>query len=156
MSNEDLLRPTLSEYRRPPAIYHSTGFFLSTFFGGPVATAVYGLCNSYRLGRLRIDLPVFIALAAAAYFLVLLFQRSGQMAGIMELVGDAPRPTIEFTLRVLALVCYFAIYLMHRKFFRAAQVSGVQPLSGWVPGLAAFVIGNVANQAFIGWLLQHH
>jgi hypothetical protein len=156
LSNEDLLRPTLSEFRRPPAIYSSTGFFLSTFFGGPVGTVVYGLCNSHRLGRLRIDLPVFLALAAAAYFLVLLFQNGGQMAWIIDQVGDAPRPSLEFTLRVLALGCHFAIYLMHRKFFRAAQVSGVKSLPGWVPGIAALVLGNVANQAFIGWILQHH
>lgn len=156
MSNDDLLRPTLSEYRRAPAIYSSTGFFLSTFFGGPAGTAVYGLCNSHRLGRLRTDLPVFLALAAAAFAVVFLFEQGGQMTWIVDLIGDSPGPSFEITLRVLALGCHFAIYLMHRRFFRAAQVSGLKPLPGWVPGIAALVVGNVANQGFINWILKHH
>jgi hypothetical protein len=156
LSNEDLLRPTLSEYRAPPAIYSSTGFFLSTFFGGPVGTVIYGLCNSHRLGRLRTDLPVFLALGAAAFFMVFLLQQGGQMAGIIDLVGDSPAASFDVTLRVFALGCHFAIYLMHRKFFRAAQVSGVDPLPGWIPGTIALVAGNIANQAFIRWILPHH
>jgi hypothetical protein len=156
LSNDDLLRPTLSEYRRAPAIYSPTGFFLSTFFGGPVGTVVYGLCNSLRLGRLRTDLPIFLALAAAAFAVVFLFQQGGQMARIVELIGDSPGPSFEITLRVLALGCHFAIYLMHRRFFRAAQVSGLKPLPGWVPGVAALVLGNLANQGFINWILKHH
>lgn len=156
MSNDDLLRPTLSDYRQVPAIYSSTGFFLSTFFGGPASAAIYGLFNSYRLSRLATDLPVFLALSGAAFFVVFLFQQGGQMAWISELVGDAPRPSVEFVLRALALACYGAIYLMHRKFFRASQVSGIKPLSSWVPGIAALLLGYLANQAFIEWILKHH
>jgi hypothetical protein len=156
LSNEDLFRPTLSDYRRVPSIYSSTGFFLSTFFGGPVSAALYGLFNSHRLSRLAVDLPVFVALAAAAFFVVFLFQQSGQMAWLADYFNDSRRATLEFVLRALALACYGAIYLMHRKFFRAAQVSGIKPRSSWVPGIAALLLGYLANRAFIDWILKHH
>ena len=87
---------------------------------------------------------------------MVVFQNGGQMAWISNLAGDAPRTTLEFVLRALALACYGAIYLMHRKFFRAGRVSGNKPLSSWVPGIAAVVLGYFANQAFIDWILKHH
>jgi hypothetical protein len=156
LSNEDLLRPTLSDYRQVPALYSSTGFFLSTFFGGPLGAVIYGLCNSQRLGRLWADMPVCVALATGAFFLVYAFQQGGQMAGIADLLGTGPRRTFEITLRAFAMASFGAIYLMHRKFFRAAQVSGSKPLSSWVPGIAAVVLGYFTNQAFIDWILKHH
>jgi len=156
LANDDLLRPTLSDYRQVPAIYSSTGFFLSTFFGGPVGAAFYGLCNSQRLNRLWTDLVLFVALAAAAFAMLVLLQRGGQMDAFAELIGTDRRRTFEISLRALALVCFAAIYFMHRKFFRTAQVSGVKPLSGWVPGLAAVILGYFANLGFIDWILKHH
>ena len=66
LSNDDLLRPTLSDYRKPPALYNSTGFFLSAFFGGPLGAAMYGTANCHRLGRLSRDLPVIVGITAVA------------------------------------------------------------------------------------------
>lgn len=156
MDNEDLLKPTLSEYRQVPALYGSTGFFLSSFFGGPVGAAFFGLCNSQRLNRLWKDLPVIVAIAAAAFFVVFLLQSGGTMASIADLIGTSPRRTLEITLRALSLAAFGGIYLMHRKFFRAARVSGMTPLSSWVPGIAAVLLGFWANTAFIDWFLAHH
>jgi hypothetical protein len=156
LDNDDLLRPTLSDYRQAPALYSSTGFFLSSFFGGPVGAAVYGLCNSYRLNRLATDLPVIIALAAAAFFLALVFLNGGQMAGIADLLGAPPRRTVEVVLRAFALACFGAIYLMHRRFFRTARVTGNKSLPSWIPGIAAVVLGYFANQAFIDQFVPHH
>jgi hypothetical protein len=146
LSSEDLLRPTLSGYRQAPAIYSSTGFFLATFFGGPVGAAVYASFNSYRLGRWSADLPVYVALAAAPFFVVLLLFKNGDLA----------RGTVEVALRALALACFGAIYLMHRKFFRSARVAGVKPLSSWTPGILAVLLGYLANTAFILGILEHH
>jgi hypothetical protein len=156
LSNEDLLRPTLSEYSQPPAIYSSTGFFLSAFFGGPLGVAIYGACNSKRLGRLAADLPMLLALVVGVYFLVHVFARGGQIDSLAQLMGGSLQWTTQLTLRAFALACYGAIYLRHRRFFRAAQVSGVKPLSGWVPGIAAVVLGYLANHAFIQAFVEHH
>jgi len=156
LDNDDLLRPTLSDYRRAPALYSSTGFFLSGFFGGPIGTGVYGLCNSYRLGRLKSDLPVVIALVAAAFFVVLLLNNDGQMADLATLLGTRPARTFEVTLRAMAMACFGAIYLMHRKFFRAARVSGAKSLSSWVTGIVSTLVGFLSNTAFIAWILTHH
>ena len=62
--------------------------------------------------------------------MVFLFEQGGQMTWIVDLIGDSPGPSFEITLRVLALGCHFAIYLMHRRFFRAAQVSGAEATAG--------------------------
>ena len=156
MDNDDLLRPTLSEYRQVPAIYSSTGFFLSSFFGGPVGAAFFGLCNSQRLGRLWHDLPVILASASGAFFVIFLLHSGGQMPRVAELIGADDRRALEITLRALALAVFGAIYLLHRKFFRAARVSGTEPLASWVPGIASVLLGFWANTAFINWILAHH
>jgi hypothetical protein len=155
LDRDDLLRPTLSEFRQAPALYSSTGFFLSSFFGGPLAAGIYGTFNSYRLQRLSGDLPVYVALVAGTYFLTLVFQNGGQMAGIGELLGASAARTVEIVLRVFALLTYFVIWLMHRRFFRTAQVTGTKTLSGWLPGVVAFGLGFVANQAFFAWIIEH-
>ena len=59
-------------------------------------------------------------------------------------------------MRALGLASYGTIYLMHRRFFRSARVSGAKAVSGWVPGIAAVVAGYAANAAFLTWLLKHH
>jgi hypothetical protein len=156
LDRDDLLRPTLSGYRQVPALYSSTGFFLSSFFGGPVGAAFFALCNSQRLNRLWRDMPVIVAAASAAFFVIFLLQSGGQIPDIGQLIGAGARRTLELTLRALALAVFGAIYLMHRRFFRAARVTGVQPLSIWVPGIAAVLLGFWANTAFIGWILAHH
>jgi len=155
LDNEDLLRPTLSEFRQAPALYSSTGFFLSSFFGGPLAAGVYGTFNSYRLNRLTSDLPIHVALVAGAYFLALVFQNGGQMAAIGDLLGSRSARTIEIVLRAFGLATYFAIWFVHRRFFRTAQVTGTEPLSGWLPGVIAFGLGFLANHAFLSWIIGH-
>lgn len=154
MDNEDLLKPTLSGYRQPPALYGSTGFFLSAFIGGPVGAAVYGSVNAWRLGRLAKDLPVIVAIAAAAYLAMLELDRQGVLAQIMAALGGRGR-NFGIILRGLGLACAGAIYFLHREFYRAATVTGVAPKPGWVPGIAASLAGIVANMAFVGWILRH-
>jgi len=156
LDNDELLRPTLSGYRQTPALYSSTGFFLSSFFGGPLGAVVFAACNSHRLNRLAADLPVYAILAAASFFLVLVFQNGGQMADIADLLGTRAGRTAEITLRAFALASFGAIYLMHRKFYRAARISGNKSLPSWIPGIVAVLLGYFANQAFISRFVLHH
>ena len=155
MSNEDLLRPTLSDFRTPPSLYNSTGFFLSAFFGGPVGTAVYAIANSYRLGRVSRDLPVIIAITAAAFLLLIELQRIGTLDSLSAVLDGPLSRNMEIFLRALGIACFGAVYFMHRGFFRAARVSGVRPRPGWLPGIAAVVAGMATNIAFTAWI-QHH
>lgn len=156
MDNEDLLKPTLSDYRQVPALYGSTGFFLSSFFGGPVGAAFFALCNSQRLNRLWQDVPVVIALAAAAFLVIFLLQSGGTLSAIADLIGASSARALEITLRALSLGVFGGIYLMHRKFYRAARVSGVTPRPSWIPGIASVILGFWANTTFINWFLAHH
>jgi len=156
LNKEDLLRPTLTEYRQFPALYSSTGFFLSAFFGGPVGAVLFGLCNSRRLARLSNDLPVFITCGLVAFLVMYLFEGSGVLAALGYALGTGPRRTSEIALRALALGCFGAIYFVHRNYYRAAKVSGAASLSAWIPGIAAVALGALANHAFIASILAHH
>jgi len=156
LSNEDLLRPTLSAYSRPPALYHTTGFALAAFFGGPVGAAVYSLANTRRLARLRQDAPVIIIVMALALLVPMMLVRAGQFDAFANLAGMTRSTAGEVLLRGLGFVCFGAIYLLHRRFFRAARVSGVKTLPSWPVGIAALASGWAANAALVNWILKHH
>jgi hypothetical protein len=155
LSNEDLLQPTLSEFRKPPSLYNSTGFFLSSFFGGPLGAGIYALANSYRLGRLASDLPAVIVIVAAAFLALTELNGSGLLQEMATFLGGSVSRNMEIFLRAFGMVCFAAIYFMHRMFFRAARVSGVAPRPGWVPGIVAVVVGVAANIAFTAWIAHH-
>ncbi len=156
MSNEDLLRPTLSDYRKPPALYHSTGFFVSAFFGGPLGAGVYAGANAWRLGRLSRDLPVIVCIVAGAFLVMLELHRAGAFEILAEWLGDSPTRNLGLITRAFGMASFGAIYFLHRPYYRAARVSGLKPLPGWVPGIAAVALGWVANTAFATWFLAHH
>lgn len=156
MSNDDLLRPTLSDFTRVPALYHPTGFFLAAFFGGPVGAGVYALANAQRLNRLTTDGAVILIVVAAAFLTPIEFAREGWWASLGEWLGTSPRRTGELLLRALGLASFGLIYLRQRRFFRAATVSGIKPLPGWVPAIAAIVLGIFANSALLGWILKQN
>jgi hypothetical protein len=155
LSNDDLLRPTLTEYRRPPALFNSTGFFLSAFFGGPVGAGIYATANTFRLGRLARDLPVIVGVTAAAFLALIELDRIGLLDQLSSFLGGAKSRNLAIFVRGMGIACFGAIYLLHRGFFRAARVSGVTPLAGWVPGIVAVVAGYAANVAFVAWI-EHH
>jgi hypothetical protein len=156
LSNEDLLRPTLSGNERVPELYNSTGFFLSSFFGGPLGAAIYGGANSHRLGRLPKDLSTLIAVVAVAFMVPYVLHDAGWLERLAASIGGSVERNYVLMMRALGLAAFGAIYLMHRRFFRSARVSGAREISGWVPGIAAIAAGYVANGAFVSWILKHH
>ncbi len=156
MSNHDLLRPTLSDYTRPPALYHTTGFALSAFFGGPVGAAIYSLANTTRLSRLRQDALIIIILTALALLIPVMLVRFGQFDAFADFAGMTPQRTGAILLRGLGLAIFGAIYLMHRRFFRSARVSGLKALPSWPVGIASVLCGWAANAALLMWILKHH
>jgi hypothetical protein len=155
LSSDDLLRPTLSDYRKPPSLYNSTGFFVSAFFGGPVGAGIYAAANSWRLGRLWRDLPIIVALVAGAFLALIELDRMGVLAGLADYLGYSKSGSIPLFIRAMGIVCFGALYLMHRVYFRAARVSGAKSLQGWVPGILALIAGYTASIAFDKWI-EHH
>jgi hypothetical protein len=141
LADEDLLRPSLEGADEAPSLFSSTGFFLVSFFAGPAAAGAYGIANSIRLRRWRQDLPVVVAVVAASFWLLLFASRHGGLMAFAELLGDRPSRAMQIAIRALGLACFAAIYLMHRQHYRAARVTGVEPVSGWVPGIVAFIVG---------------
>jgi len=149
------LRPTLSDYRKPPSLYNSTGFFLSAFFGGPLGAGVYATANSWRLGRLQRDLPVVVAMVAAAFLVLIESYRLGWIRELGDFLDMSPMRALGMASRALGLATFGAFYLLHRVYFRAARVSGVTPIAGWKPGIAAVLAGWAANIAMAAWI-EHH
>jgi hypothetical protein len=156
LADEDLLQPSLSGTRNAPALYNSSGFFLAAFFAGPAAAGAYGVANSYRLGRLQSELPKIIALVAGCFLVLVIASRNGWITGLAGLFDDRFSRAAQLAVRAMGLACFGAIYLMHRQHYRAASISGVDPLPGWVPGIAAVLVGLAANAAFTAWLKGHH
>jgi hypothetical protein len=156
LSNDELLRPTLADYRKPPSLYHSTGFFVSAFFGGPVGAGLYAGANAWRLGRLSRDLPVILAVVAAALLGILEIYRAGMLQALAHWLGGSLSRNLSIIVRTFGIATFGAIYLAHRRFFRAAQVSGVKPLPGWLPGIVATSAGYFSMAAFTTWILEHH
>ena len=156
MDSEDLLRPTLSDTERVPELYGSTGFFLSAFFGGPAGAVIYGGFNSHRLNRLKKDVPLLLLIFIGAYLLPYALYQQGWLQQLAAMAGGRATRNYELILRVLGLLSFGAIYLMHRHFFRAARIVGSDGLSGWRPGIAAVLLGIWANATFVQWLLKHH
>ena len=155
MANDDLLRPTLSDTQRVPALYNTTGFFLSAFFAGPMGAIVYGGANSHRLGRLGKDASTLALILAAAYYVPYVLYQHGWLQRLMTLAGGNETRNYELFLRALGLLTFGAVYLMHRHFFRAAGVAGSKGIPGWIPGIAALVSGVLATAVFVQWLLHH-
>lgn len=153
--DDDLLKPTLGDYQRVPQLYSTTGFFVSAFFGGPLGAAIYGSANSDRLGRLSRDLAPLLGIAAAGFALPWLLHQAGLLEQLSSVMGGRAARNYEIFMRAFGLLASGAIYLMHRRFFRAAKVSGSPEKAGWIPGIVALVAGIAANSTFIRAILAN-
>jgi hypothetical protein len=137
-SRDDLLQPSLTEDRvEATAIYSPTAGYVCSFFGGPIAAVAFASVNSRRLGRLPADLPWLIA--ALALFVIALW---------WAFMGRYPDPlqpwiqeNVEISVRVLGVVYFGAIYLLHRRHYRAMQMMGIESPNGWGVGFACAAIG---------------
>jgi hypothetical protein len=144
MTDRDyLLRPSLSGEAAPETtIYSATTGYMAAFFGGPVGGAVVGLVNAWRLRRLGRDWPLALAAIAMAVGLSWWNVRGGGGAWLTEQFG---RSGTEIALRVVGLVFFAGVYLIHRRYYRSMEMMGNEPPSGWVLGFAGAVVGLVAT-----------
>jgi hypothetical protein len=83
-------------------------------------------------------------------------QRAGALDALAGWLGGSSTRNLGLFMRALGMACFGAIYFLHRAFYRAARVSGLKPLPGWVPGIAAVALGMATNTAFATWFIAHH
>jgi len=144
--NDDLLRPSLTGSSAPAtAIYSArTGYFAS-FIGGPVAGAVIAMLNSWRLRRLSRDWPLAVFAVAMLYAM---YWWEFQQGGDAWLTSHFGRSGPRVLSALLSLLFFGGVYLLHRTSYRSMQIMGLQPPSGWVPGVVAIIVGWGATVLF--------
>lgn len=146
---EDLLKPTLGGAASGGARLHSaaTGY-LASFFGGPVAGAIVALANSRRLGRMRQDWPLLPGALLVEGLLQMWLLRGG--ARLMEAALGQVGPVLMN--RVVGLLFFGAIYLLHKRYYRGARVMGLGAANGILIGILAIATGILVRVAFQEWI----
>lgn len=139
MPKDDLLQPSLSPSDdQAVAIYSTATGFLTSYFGGPVATAIIGLLNSHQLGLLRRDwwLGAAALSAVPGYFYWLDY--GGGVSWLKDLTLEWIPP---YLYRLMSVGFFGIVYLVQRRHFRSMTLLGLQPKAGWLPGILAVVAG---------------
>jgi hypothetical protein len=99
------------------------------------------MLNARRLNRLAKDWPVAVLAVGITVALLWWELRMGGDPWLVELLGNGgPR----IFMRVVGLLCFSGIYLLHYKSYRSMDLMGIQAPSGWAPGIAAVAVGLVA------------
>jgi hypothetical protein len=131
--DSDLLRPSLSPGRETPAaIYSVRATFLTSFFGGPVGSALIFLINAHRLRRLAREWP--IGLLAVAVMIALRWSMSRHFLGGLEPV-----------LGRLTGLAFFAIgYALHAPYHRSQTFLDVPTPNGLWVGILCVLVGQIA------------
>jgi hypothetical protein len=151
MSQNDLLRPSLSGDQLPATSIYSAGAgYGAAFFGGPIGAAVIAMLNARRLNRLAKDWP--LALLAVLITVGMLWWQL-RMGGNAWLEGHLGSSGPRSVPRVAGLLFFGGIYLLHYKYYRNMQLMGIESPSGWVPAIVAVLIGLAITILLTGVLL---
>ena len=146
---EGLLEPSLAGGSGARAIYSLRACFFVAFFGGPFAILLFAGLNSRRLGRLAADAWIYaVGAIVTVVFIAFAFQGldSGTAPAWLSALGEGPRATRVAT-RILAMALFGVVFLAHRRFYKAADLSGEDPPSPWLPGIGATLVGALLSIA---------
>lgn len=144
-----LLQPTLGGQRSAAALYSVRASFMVAFFGGVYASLLFSFLNSRRLGRTREDGWLYALIAG----LWTAFLAWGGYALALDQLPDWLAPTgqhardFRYIARACALLVFGGIYLRLRRFFRAADLAGMEAPSPWKPGLLVSAVAFGLNFA---------
>jgi hypothetical protein len=134
-SRDDLLQPSLTEARTDAtAIYSSMAGYVTSFVGGPVAALAFAAVNSRRIGRLRADAPLLIA--GLALFLAAMWWA---LTGPYH--AEISNRHLNTGVRGAGLLYFGAIYLLHRRHYRAMEMMGIEAPKAWGIGIACVLAG---------------
>lgn len=155
---ESLLEPTLGKGSGATAIYSVRAGFFVAFFGGPFAILIFSALNSRRLERLGRDAWIYgmLGLVAVAFVVALtpiaVSSPPEWLAAAVGWLGEGSR-AVRNASRILALLFFGAVFLLHRAFHKAAQLQGLDAPSPWLPGLGAVLAGGVLSMAIVAAVL---
>jgi hypothetical protein len=134
-SRDDLLQPSLTAERTDAtAIYSAMAGYVTSFIGGPVAALAFAAVNSRRLGRLRADASLLVA-GLVLFVGGMWWLLTGPYQGEIH-----PRH-LSTGVRGAGLLYFGAIYLLHRRHYRAMELVGIQAPNGWGVGIACVIAG---------------
>jgi hypothetical protein len=150
-THDDLLQPSLNTAdAQRKAIYSTTAGYLTAFIGGPFAAIAMAAINSGRLRRLARDavpLAVAILLSIGLYAF---FARPEHFAQAgLEFTDRSAR----FGARLFALLLFGAFWLLHKRYYRGAELLGLEQPNPWVGGIACVVFGTLATYLVNAWLV---
>jgi hypothetical protein len=143
-----LLEPSLASDEQGVQVpYSARAGFMVAFFGGVFAIVIFSALNAKRLGRMRQDLVphilvgllMFAAVSGVAYL-----DAQGVRFAIFELLGDAERGKRYF-FRLVALGLFGLSYLLHRRYYRSADLMVTSFPNPWPWGIGSAVIGGALS-----------
>lgn len=149
-ANDDLLRPSLEKADGTrKAIYSTTTGYLTAFIGGPFAAIAMAAVNSGRLRRLTRDalpLAAAIALSIGLYSFMARPEWFGQ-AGLEFADRNA-----RLGARIFALLLFGAFWLLHKRYYRGAELMGLEQPNPWIGGIVCVLVGTAATFLVNDWL----
>lgn len=141
-----LLEPVIADSGASPVrLYSLTASFMVAFFGGGgLPIILLSAMNSQKLRRLNADLWLYIL--GATFFAALTVvgayaAATGTEIPVLQVLGEGSRGHRAMN-RALALLFFGAVYLRHRRFHRAANLMGLDPLNPWGAAIGAIVAGS--------------
>lgn len=133
-----LFEPSLDAKPPPRPLYSVQANFFVAFFGGVYGASLFTALNSRRMGRLREDLWL-PCLASAAWTGFVYWATKSTVEGTapewLTFLGAGGR-TVRRLGSALGLAILGVHYGVRRRVYRAQAMSGVDPPSPWLPGLA--------------------
>ena len=145
---DELLEPSLED-GSTESIFSVQSSFWVAFLGGPFAVLIFSGLNSQRLGRMAKDAGLFLVaglLAGAFTYWATVAIATETTPDWLELLGQGNRG-MRTASRLLALLLFSAIFLLHRPFHRAAQAHGKDAPSPWAAALGSVGAGTVLSLA---------
>lgn len=157
---DHLLEPSLGDRGGGASIFSVRAGFFVAFFGGGFAAVIFGVLNSRRLNRLAQDWWIYVlgAIVFGAAAVCTGHQLGGvPLDSLATAEGRDRARVLRMASRALALGYFGLIFLRHRRFHKAMELSTEDPPSPWVPGIAAAAAGAAITfpLAMLGaWIAQ--
>lgn len=135
-----LLTPVLESEQMPVPAYSTGAHFFTAFFGGPFAIILFSALNAAHMGRLQKDAWRYL-LATIVSFAAIMWVVSASLsisppAWMLSLFDGETSRAIRWGGRAFGLVVWLALWLPYRRYYKAAEIMGVEPKNPWGPAIA--------------------
>lgn len=153
---EYLLTPVLESERMPVPAYSAGAHFFTAFFGGPFAIILFSALNAAHMGRSQKDawryvLAMIVSIGVISW--IILGTQSG--SGPAWLVGlfdyDTSR-AVRIGGRAFGLMVWGVLWFPYRRYYKAAEMMGVEMKTPWIPAVSCIAAGLVLQLVMISGL----